>query len=92
MEKTHRGRPAESIEYYNQALAKDPNYALAYTGLAASYTVLGNSYLPPNETFPKAKAYATKALELDGTLADAHVVWGQPDCFTIGIGQKRKVN
>ncbi|HSQ19993.1 MAG TPA: protein kinase [Blastocatellia bacterium] len=66
----------KSVEYYNQALAKDPNYALAYAGLAASYTVLGDSYLPPNETFPKAKAYATKALELDETLAEAHVVMG----------------
>ena len=66
----------KSIEYYNQALARDPNYALAYTGLAASYTVLGNSYLSPNETFPKAKAYATKALELDETLAEAHVAMG----------------
>jgi serine/threonine-protein kinase len=66
----------KSIEYYNQALAKDPNYALAYAGLAASYAVLGNSYLPPNETFPRAKAYATKALELDETLAEAHVAMG----------------
>lgn len=66
----------KSIEYYNQALGKDPNYALAYAGLAASYTVLGNSYLPPNEAFPKAKACATKALELDETLAEAHVAMG----------------
>ncbi|MDQ6652311.1 MAG: protein kinase [Acidobacteriota bacterium] len=66
----------KSVEYYYQALTKDPNYALAYAGLAASYTVLGNSYLPPNETFPKAKAYATKALEIDETLAEAHVVMG----------------
>lgn len=66
----------KSIEYFNQALEKDPNYALAYAGLAASYTVLANSYLPPNETFPKAKAYATRALELDETLAEAHIAMG----------------
>ncbi|MDQ3063381.1 MAG: tetratricopeptide repeat protein, partial [Acidobacteriota bacterium] len=62
----------KSIEYYNQALEKDPNYALAYAGLSISYTTLGNSYLPPNEAFPKAKAYAAKALAIDDTLAEAH--------------------
>jgi len=62
----------KGIEYYKQALAKDPNYALAYSGLADSYGVLGNNYLPPSEAFPKAKVYATRALELDETLADAH--------------------
>lgn len=66
----------KSIEYYNQAIEKDANYALAYAGLAASYGVLGNSYYPPSEAFPKAKAYATKALEIDETLAEAHVVMG----------------
>jgi tetratricopeptide (TPR) repeat protein len=71
----------KGVEYYNQALAKDPNYALAYAGLAASYSVLANSYLPPNETFPKAKAYATKALEVDETLAEAHVVMGAARLF-----------
>src|SRR5262249_17455511 len=60
------------INFYNQALEKDPNYALAYFGLAASYGALGNHYLPPNEAFPKAKAYASKALALDDTLAEAH--------------------
>jgi tetratricopeptide (TPR) repeat protein len=64
----------KSVEYYNQALTKDPNYALAYAGLSASYGVLGNSYLPPSETFPKAKAYAAKALDIDETLAEAHEV------------------
>jgi len=62
----------KAIEYYNQAIEKDPNYALAYTGLANSYGVLGNSYLPPHEAFPKAKAYAAKALEIDETLGEAH--------------------
>lgn len=71
----------KSIEYYNQALKSDPNYALAYAGLAASYMVLGNSYLPANDTFPKAKDYATKALELDETLAEGHVVMGAARLF-----------
>lgn len=66
----------KSIEYYNEAIEKDANYALAYAGLAASYSVLGNTYLPPHEAFPKAKANATKALELDEALAEGHVVMG----------------
>ncbi len=66
----------KSIEYNNQALEKDPNYALAYQGLSASYGVLGNNYLPPNEAFPKAKAYAAKALAIDDTLSEAHAAMG----------------
>jgi eukaryotic-like serine/threonine-protein kinase len=66
----------KGIEYFNQAIEKDPNYALAYWGLCASYGVLGNSYLPPNEAFPKAKAYAAKALALDDGLAGAHASVG----------------
>ncbi len=62
----------KAIEYYQQAIEKDPNYALAFCGLANSYGRLGNSYLSPRETFPKAKIYAAKALELDETLAEAH--------------------
>ena len=61
-----------AIEYFNQAIEKDPNYALAYTGLANSYGVLGNNYLPPHIAFPKARAYAAKALEIDETLGEAH--------------------
>jgi tetratricopeptide (TPR) repeat protein len=66
----------KGIEYYNQALEKDPNYALAYWGLSGSYGVLGNNYLPPNEAFPKAKAYAAQALALDDSLAEAHTAMG----------------
>ncbi|HUE52527.1 MAG TPA: tetratricopeptide repeat protein, partial [Terriglobales bacterium] len=52
----------------------DPGYALAYAGLADSYSALGGGwmYLPPTDTLPKAKAAAEKALELDDTLAEAH--------------------
>jgi tetratricopeptide (TPR) repeat protein len=57
-------------------LVIDPNYALAYAGLSGSYGFLGNVYLPPNENFPKAKAYAAKALELDDSLAEAHGAMG----------------
>ncbi len=62
-----------AIEYFQQAIEKDPSYALAYTGLADSYVLLGwNSYLPPKEAFPKGKAAALAALRLDPDLAEAH--------------------
>ena len=64
----------KGIEYFQQAIDKDPGYALAYAGLADSYSSLGGgwNYLSPSDSFPKAKAAAMKALELDDTLAEAH--------------------
>ena len=61
------------IEYFQQAIDLDPGYALAYAGLADSYNLLaGYSALSPREAFPRAKAAARKALEIDDTLAEAH--------------------
>ena len=63
----------KAIEYFQQAIEKDPSYALAYTGLADSYVLLGwNSYLPPKEAFPKGKEAAMTALRFDPGLAEAH--------------------
>jgi tetratricopeptide (TPR) repeat protein len=65
----------KSIQYYEQAVAADPNYAPAYAGLADAYALLGsspNDGLPPYEAMPKAKAAAQKALQLDDGLAEAH--------------------
>ena len=63
----------KSIEYFNQAIEKDPNYALAYAGMADAYSLIpGYSAGPPQEYLPKAKAAAMKALEIDNTLAEAH--------------------
>jgi serine/threonine protein kinase/tetratricopeptide (TPR) repeat protein len=63
----------KAIGYFQQAVEKDPGYALAHTGLAESYVLLGwNSYLPPKDAFPKAKAAAMTALELDRGLGEAH--------------------
>ena len=67
----------KSIEYFKQAIEKDPAYALAYSGLADSYSLLGEiSVAPPKESFPQARAYAEKALLLDETLAEAHLSLG----------------
>ncbi len=64
----------KGIEYFHKALDKDSLYALAYTGLADSYIILGDfNILPPNETYPKAKAAATRALEIDPLLPEAHL-------------------
>ena len=64
----------KSIEYFNRAVETDPGYALAYTGLANAYNLTSFfNVVPPREAMPKAKAAATKALEIDGTLAEAHI-------------------
>ena len=63
----------ESIRYFNRAIELDPNFALAYAGLASSYSTLGaRGTLSPMEAYPRVIAAAAKALELDDTLAEAH--------------------
>ncbi len=63
----------KAIEYFQQAVEKDPAYALAHAGVADSYVLLGwNSYLPPKDAFPKAKAAALTALQFDPNLGEAH--------------------
>ena len=63
----------QAIECFQQAIAKDPNYARAYAGLADSYALLsGYTQAPQTESMPKARAAALKALELDEGLAEAH--------------------
>ncbi|MGB7926266.1 MAG: protein kinase [Pyrinomonadaceae bacterium] len=64
----------KGVEHFQQAIEKDPGYALAYAGLADSYILLGvYNVLPPKEAYPLAKTAATRALEMDETLAEAHV-------------------
>ena len=66
----------KAIDYYSEAIKKDPNYALAYTGLADAYCSLGFSFdvgsMPPRDAMPRSKEAALKALELDNTLSEAH--------------------
>ena len=62
-----------SISYYDQAVAQDPKYALAYAGLADSYGLLGSYGVESaSQSDPRAKAAAVKALQLDDSLAEAH--------------------
>lgn len=63
----------KSIDYFQQAIEKDPNYALAFTGLADSYGILAiRADMRPQDAYQKAKAAATRALEIDDTIAEAH--------------------
>jgi serine/threonine protein kinase/Tfp pilus assembly protein PilF len=63
----------KAIDYYEQAINKDPNYALAYSGLADSYSLMAAyKMMPQKEPFTRARAAAIKAVELDKTLAPAH--------------------
>ena len=65
------------IEYFEQAIALDPCYSLAYAGLADSYITLGYwNYLPPQQVFPRAKAAADAAVGIDDSLAEAHTSRG----------------
>ncbi len=68
----------KGIEHFQQAIDLDPNYALAYAGLADAYSFLASSTggHPPRETYPKAEAAALQALELDDTLGEAHSTLG----------------
>jgi serine/threonine protein kinase/Tfp pilus assembly protein PilF len=62
----------KGLDYFRQAIAADPNYALAYQGLADYYGVIDDVFVPSRDSEPKAKAAALKALELDDQLAEAH--------------------
>ena len=63
----------KGLDYFQQAAALDPGYALAHTGISDSYQILGsNGHLPSRETMPKARAAALRALELDPNLGEAH--------------------
>ena len=68
----------KGIEYFQQAIAIDPKYALAYSGVADSYGNLGfGAAMPPQEARENGKEAALKALELDDSLAEAHTSLGQ---------------
>jgi tetratricopeptide (TPR) repeat protein len=66
-----------AVDYFTQAIVRDPNYAQAYAGLADCYNLLREyTAMPDKEAYPRALAAATKAVELDDKLADAHASLG----------------
>jgi TolB-like protein/Tfp pilus assembly protein PilF len=76
----------KAIEFFNQAIAKDPKYALAYSGLADSYLLLPNyGGAPTADVVPPARAAVTKALELDDSLAEAHASLGLLDTLDLRL-------
>ena len=67
----------KALDYYQQAIDKDPTYALAYAGLADTYMPLGfYGWQPPSEAMPKAKAAGLKALQIDGNLGEGYAALG----------------
>ena len=73
-----RNNVLRATDYFNKAIEKDPNYALAYAGLASNYSSYElYNIAPPADYRPKAKAAAMRALELDDSLAGAHVALGK---------------
>jgi tetratricopeptide (TPR) repeat protein len=72
----------QAIAFYEQAIARDPNYALAYAGMAEAYVILPfYAGTPQGEIFPKARAAALKALQLDDKLAEAHTALAWALCY-----------
>ncbi len=81
----------KAIEQFKSATDRDPNYALAFVGLADCYAVL-NEYAgtPTSETIPQSKVYAERALTIDGQLAEAHATLGMVNEYSWQWGEAEK--
>jgi len=66
----------KAVPFFEQAIEKDPRFALAYAGIADNYVLAADTYIAPREAFSKAKSAALKAIELDDSLAEAHASLG----------------
>ncbi|HKR00354.1 MAG TPA: protein kinase [Pyrinomonadaceae bacterium] len=81
LSKTTKEALNNAIKHFRQAIDTDPDYALAYAGLADAYYALSSNHLPANEAMPKARAAAEQALKFDDTLAEAHASLGLVKAF-----------
>lgn len=80
--KRYEGGLQTSIQYFKEAIDRDPAYAAAYAGLADAFNVCGYyNFLEPHDACPKAAASAQKALEIDSELAEAHIALGWVKTF-----------
>ena len=86
------GDLATAIAFFNQAIAKDPGYALAYSGLADVYSALPNFWGNPSEDFPKSNAAARKALELDAPWPIRTPFLARTRCSTTGTLLEEKLS
>ncbi len=77
-----RANQEKALELFQQAVALEPNYALAHSRIALVYTEFASQYLPPSEAFPKARAAALLALAQDDGLAEAHLALAQVKHFS----------
>jgi tetratricopeptide (TPR) repeat protein len=75
---------AAAIQLCNQAIARDPKYAIAYAGLARCYVLQGTVFLGPKQMFPEARKCVAEALRLDPDQADAHAALGAIYLFEVG--------
>jgi len=66
----------KALPFFQQAIQKDPRFAMAYAGMADTYVAAADAFIAPREAFSKAKEAALKAIELDDTLAEAHASLG----------------
>jgi serine/threonine protein kinase/Flp pilus assembly protein TadD len=71
----------KAVEHFDQAIQVDPNYALAYAGLAEAYWIASAQFLTPREAMPKAREAAVKALRIDEQLAEAHTSLASVQAF-----------
>ncbi len=69
------------LDFFNQALEEDPGYARAYAGIADCWSFLADDWVVPDEAYPRAKAAATRALDLEPTLGDAYTALGKVLCW-----------
>jgi len=77
VEQAARGGLRKAVDFFEDAIARDPSYAIAHAGLADSYSVMGfYGFTPPKESWARAKRLAERALALDDGLAEAHVSRG----------------
>jgi tetratricopeptide (TPR) repeat protein len=81
LSKTTKEALSNAIKHFEQAIQIDPDYALAYAGLADAYYALSSNHLPPNEAMPKARSAVERALQIDETLAEAHASLGMVKAF-----------
>ena len=78
----------KSGEYFERAIEKDPNFALAYVELATYYSIMANfGNMRPNEARPKAEEAAVRALAIDDSLAELTLHWRRSRCGTTGTGR-----